>query len=285
VPREPIESQIHCFNLQTNTWEDLNIGGDIPAPRLAHTAVAIGDSIYVFGGRGATYEDIDELYQFNTSSCQWKKITSTNTPPARSYHAAVAIGTKMYVFAGCGANKCRYNDLHEFDTITQEWKQLSNEESINAPDVRGGPALCPMRHNNKNYLFLFGGFKGHQMGDSHAFDIEKGEWEPIVTNQELPEPRSVHCMASLSPTDLFLFGGEKEASNLGHLGGGKYYSNTFVFDATNYTWKQIHATGDIPSPRAWLVGSAFSDNGVQKVCIFGGFDGTDRLSDMFIFQQ
>jgi N-acetylneuraminic acid mutarotase len=289
IPRVPIGSDLHVFDPKTNSWEVIEATGDIPTPRLAHTTVAIGNKLYVFGGRDANHNDLDELFEFNTITKSWRKIVADKTPLARSYHAATVLGTKMYIFAGCG-NKSRYNDLYSYDVETNSWTQCSNAESAHAPEVRGGPALCALKHNSKDYLFLFGGFKGEQLGDMHAFDVESGKWislpYPTHIRGDLPQPRSVHCMCPLSDDNLFLFGGEKEASLQGHLGGGKYYDNTFIFDTKNYAWKEVIPTGEKPSARAWLVGSSFidPDTSKTKVCVFGGFDGVDRLNDMYVFE-
>ncbi len=38
------------FDISAKTWQQLTTTGEPPAARSAHTAVVIGDSMFVFGG-------------------------------------------------------------------------------------------------------------------------------------------------------------------------------------------------------------------------------------------
>lgn len=58
------------------TWEKVQTKGDIPAGVAAHSAVALGNTIYIFGGitlEGAS----NSMYKFNTGKvCSMMRFTS-----------------------------------------------------------------------------------------------------------------------------------------------------------------------------------------------------------------
>ena len=68
--------------------------GQVPGPRVGHTACAIGERIYVFGGRGQEDRPIEEMgrvWVFSTQSLAWSYIdpsSDASIPPARFSHGA-----------------------------------------------------------------------------------------------------------------------------------------------------------------------------------------------------
>ncbi|MEW5318732.1 MAG: hypothetical protein WDW38_009927 [Sanguina aurantia] len=94
-------------------------GGLPPVPRVAHTAAAVGTSIYIFGGRtGMEMGDgaMDDLWVFDTVTDAWSQVLGAtgDLPAKRSFHTMVALGQKLYVFGGCGVVD-RLSDMYEFD--------------------------------------------------------------------------------------------------------------------------------------------------------------------------
>jgi len=70
--------------------------GTVPGPRTRHTACAIGEKIYVFGGRGEEEKPIEEMgrvWVFDTNTLGWSYIdpaTDASTPPGRYLHGGAA---------------------------------------------------------------------------------------------------------------------------------------------------------------------------------------------------
>jgi uncharacterized protein YcsI (UPF0317 family) len=55
-PREPVSSTVHCIDIKTGDYNEIKGTGDIPQPRVGHTAATIDGEIYVFGGVSATHQ-------------------------------------------------------------------------------------------------------------------------------------------------------------------------------------------------------------------------------------
>lgn len=49
--RKPIDSVMHCYDMESGAWLDLNVKGTPSTPRVAASAAAVGDKVYYFGGR------------------------------------------------------------------------------------------------------------------------------------------------------------------------------------------------------------------------------------------
>lgn len=81
--------------------------GSTPSPRVGATLSAVGNKVYLFGGRGG--KDMtpleSSLYSFDTKSKVWEvvEVKGGNLPAPRSFHAMTASDSNIYVFGGCPA--------------------------------------------------------------------------------------------------------------------------------------------------------------------------------------
>lgn len=50
-PRVPVAADTYCYDLESSTWSKLATTGTCPGPRVAATMAAVGDRVYLFGGR------------------------------------------------------------------------------------------------------------------------------------------------------------------------------------------------------------------------------------------
>ena len=136
--RIPIDSDIYAINISKKAltcssvaWHKINGGKTAPVPRIAHAQVAIGNKIYVFGGRQGVREEefpLNDLHYFDVENKTWTEIVNVNGtfPSPRSFHRMISVGSSLFVFGGCGGEGLRLSDLHEFDTKTSTWIKHSN---------------------------------------------------------------------------------------------------------------------------------------------------------------
>ncbi|XP_050225862.1 acyl-CoA-binding domain-containing protein 4-like isoform X2 [Mercurialis annua] len=116
-------NDLHLLDLKTMRWSSPEVTGDIPVPRDSHSAVAIGNELFVYGGdRGDRYHgDVDVL---DTDRMTWRKlVVQGSSPGVRAGHAAVNIQNKVYVIGGVG-DKHYYNDVWFLDVVSCSWTQL-----------------------------------------------------------------------------------------------------------------------------------------------------------------
>eukprot|EP00775_Hariotina_reticulata_P003513 gene3513-3783_t len=259
--RVPVDDGLYKGSLSSGVWSKLHAAeGTSPGPRVAATMVAVGNKIYLFGGR--TGIDMGEgaqsdLFVFDTCTLTWTPLPQQQddlaaAPPPRSYHAMAAAGGKVYIFGGCGTSG-RLSDLWCFDPSSSSWTKMP---ACDAVGPRGGPVLVAAPDDTK--LFVMGGFNGAEMADCHVFDISSSSWScptccsapqqqptaggscsrPLV----MPLARSVFGAAAHGccqgrdhqpdPADesascshwchIVTFGGEVSPSDKGHAGAGNF---------------------------------------------------------------
>jgi N-acetylneuraminic acid mutarotase len=254
-PREPVSSSVHCIDLKTGDYEEIEGRGEIPQARVGHTAATVNGEIYIFGGvrllfapvglwltiqrGGAAMTPLEEsgaIYAFNPKTSTWRKLvpsySSESIPQARSYHCSTASSDSVIIHAGCGnADVGRLNDLWSFNISTQVWTKLADAPG----DSRGGSAIAFDQSTNR--LWRFGGFNGKiEVGGVIDYielankNMQDAKWQSIefgdtkvpgkgddteLTKTTFPGARSVTGLHVLADGRLITFFGEGKPSPTG----------------------------------------------------------------------
>lgn len=279
-PRVPVDSELYVFDLNDLSWSVVSATGDIPPPRVGVTMASIGETIYVFGGRDSEHKELNELYSFDTCANKWTLLSSGDTGPAhRSYHSITADDRRVYVFGGCG-NAGRLNDLWAYDAVDKEWLKFPLPGENCKP--RGGPGLAV----SQGKIWVVYGFSGVELDDVHFFDPSTEKWVQVETSGEKPTARSVFSTVGIGKF-IFIYGGEVDPSDLGHLGAGKFSGELFALDTETLVWKRLEdgaSSADHPGPRGWCAFAAGKRDGKEGLLVYGGnSDSNDRLGDIFFF--
>lgn len=74
---------LYEYNLDTNTWLLTSSLNNPPSERDLHTMVAIGDSIFVFGGLDKDGEYLNDLWRYSRYLQTWSQITPSGTTPTQ----------------------------------------------------------------------------------------------------------------------------------------------------------------------------------------------------------
>ncbi|XP_068642444.1 thiohydroximate-O-sulfate sulfur/sulfate-lyase (nitrile-forming) NSP5 [Aristolochia californica] len=280
VPRVPVDNKLLVFDLGNLTWSITDASGDVPPPRLGVTTAAVGEVIYVFGGRDGDHKELNELYAFDTRTNKWALVSSGEVgPPHRSYHSIASDDRRVYIFGGCGVSG-RLNDLWAYDVIDGEWLQYAAAGA--ACRGRGGPGLAVI----DGRIWVVYGFAGEEVDDVHCFDPSSGKWSQVETTGEKPSPRSVFSTAGIGKY-VFIYGGEIDPSDQGHLGAGKFGGEVYALDTQTGDWRKWGEeveSGSHPGPRGWCAFSAARRGKEEGLLVYGGNSPTnDRLDDIYIF--
>ena len=278
APRVPVDNKLHIFDLETLTWSVADASGDTPPPRVGVTMAAVGDTIYVFGGRDAEHKELNELYSFDTKTSNWALISSgDNGPPHRSYHSMTADEQRVYVFGGCGVAG-RLNDLWAFDVVDNKWVEFpSPGENCRG---RGGPGLVVAQGK----IWVVYGFAGEEVDDVHCFDLAHKTWAQVETSGQKPTARSVFSTGGYGK-HIIVCGGEIDPSDQGHLGAGKFSAEVYALDTETLEWKRLEDgvdSGSHPGPRGWCAFAGARRGGQEGLLVYGGNSpSNDRLEDIF----
>lgn len=136
------------YVIATNRWERITWPASAPAPsaRAAHSAIARGNEMIIFGGRDEDNEKLNDIWSFNCETSKWTKITPANPSPLpRCGHSATMYNENtMLIFGGIFEVTKELNDLQSFDFTTRKWQAIFEELSPAATaNVGGGSPVRP----------------------------------------------------------------------------------------------------------------------------------------------
>lgn len=317
---KPLEEngRVWVYDTRFDAWSHLDPipGQPFPAARSYHSSVAI-DKPQPANMKGVKVDNARELPR-----------PGTIANLAQTAEEKGGYGT-FFVHAGC-PNSGRTNDFWAFDVRSKVWKEFPPAPG----NPRGGTALTV----SKQRVFRYGGFNGEteeggkldilELGletfnDTSALPeagiTTKGGWSTLDFTEEdmkFPGNRSVAGFQTINTgmgrEYLALFLGERDPSDRGHDGAGKFWSDVWVFQAPpqgltgasvkDATWQAIgRETGEgiwsevavadaegsegedvrklVPGGRGWFASSTLGDLGVSGVIVWGGLNDKNERED------
>jgi N-acetylneuraminic acid mutarotase len=158
-----------------------------------HTATAVGDQIYVFGGNIAGFKS-NKILVFDTVSSKWTSLTHENAPCPRSCHSAALYNSKIYIFGGKDQDTNKLNDIWAYDIKTDIWNEVIVK--TDSPLSRSGHSGSIF----KNYMVVFGGIHEltQELNDIQAFDFNTSQWFSVVEEMFSPTHSGQHPIGFMS---------------------------------------------------------------------------------------
>jgi hypothetical protein len=243
------------YNPTSDSWEITSIDGDVPDPRVGHTAVWTGEEMIVWGGVGSGCLSIGGRY--NPSNNTWTSTNNdNNVPSCRQGHTAIWTGSEMIVWGGYEPNGF-INSGGRYNPDKDEW--MATETGANVDSAR------------YNHTAIWNGYEMIVWGgrDNYDFLNTGGRYNPATDRWKFtetinaPTGRSFHT-AIWEGNEMIVWGGfNGETLN----SGGRY--NPFTDE-----WKGTNIGGDVPSERGRH--SAIWTGG--EMIVWGGYDENDLLN-------
>jgi len=161
------------------TWSRPSTSGPAPAPRMKHSATAVGTShsqLLFFGGFNKTDRVLDDACMLELSadgtSGTWTALApeppvGSKSISARSQHAAACSQDGRYVFVYGGYDGFKsLNDLWLLDLTTSSLRHVSVEGP--APEARSRHTC----HMVGDVLHIFGGYDGSKPTSGDVFTLD-----------------------------------------------------------------------------------------------------------------
>jgi hypothetical protein len=178
---------------------------EVPSPRIGHATATIGTRIFLFGGRSAASETLDEngrVWVFETKTNTWSYLDPSRDsliPPARSYFAAVATD-KPRDFAIKAPKR------------TESWKEWAEGDSadVGIPQrpIAGNVAANARDEEEAGFgtFIIHGGClkEGVRSNDIWAFDVRSRTWKELPT---APGKARGGAALAIAKSRLYRFGG------------------------------------------------------------------------------
>jgi non-specific serine/threonine protein kinase len=191
-------AQSTVFRLDGSHWRAMT---DLPEPRAAGTAVAIGTSVYVAGGITAGGRLADRMLVYDSSTDRWSKAPGMPTP--REHLGGAAFGGRVYTVGGrTGEISNTLSTFESFDPATGQWTVLPA-----LPTRRGGLSAAATCNGQVVAAGGEGAVESHgfhgatptgqpasdpaggpigTFAQVEAFDVAAGKWRTLAP---LPTPR------------------------------------------------------------------------------------------------
>lgn len=250
---------------------------DVPGPRKGHTAVVIGDTIYMFGGEGEGISNENgRIWAYHTISSTWSYLDPAPGSPAPGQRVGHTSAS---------------SDLPAAKTITYQEKapQQPADPSKNVPE--------PPVDDTWGTIFVIGGrdtSTNQLANDALAFDLKTRTWSNIPSPPG--QPREGASLA-LAGSRLYRFGGkgiETFASGaLEYLDVGPVFSHASGGTTpltSGWAWQEVaHVDSkDNAAPQArsnaGLVEVTTGQGRHYLVAIGGEAEDARHLDDMWTFQ-
>lgn len=122
-------------------------------------------------------------------------------------------------------------------------------------------------------VLLFGGKGGPAYrNDTWVYNLNTNTWTDKNPQGNKPLGRYIHDMAYISEGKVLLFGGSDGSNRLG---------DTWVYELDANAWIDKDPQGNKPSGRD---GPAMAYIGGERVLLFGGNNGSNKLDDTWVYQ-
>uniref|UniRef100_A0A0G4FFM4 BTB domain-containing protein n=1 Tax=Chromera velia CCMP2878 TaxID=1169474 RepID=A0A0G4FFM4_9ALVE len=218
-----------------------------------HAADAFGAQLFIHGGHDGKFwlQDLhmlDVRHMLETKEAVWTVCETSGPPPsARACHTLTRVKNFLLVFGGydgCGCN----DELHLLDLNTWSWKRALSPAHLQR---RNAHAACGIRDK----FFVFGGHSGKEHIETlDVFDVTNFSWTRPAVSGSLPVGVRGHSMTTAGDS-IIMFGGADMSSAPAP--------------------RQRHSTALSTLSTQPQGGSA-----IAEVLVFGGFDGSEWLSDL-----
>lgn len=120
---EKVSNDLWCFDTLINKWLQLTTTGDLPLPVNEHSAVIVGDRLYVYGGNDFSGAIYDSLYSLDLHTLKWSKLSkdlSLNGPGPRCGHSITYLPKlNQLIIMGGDKNDYIYSAPGNFETYEE----------------------------------------------------------------------------------------------------------------------------------------------------------------------
>ena len=169
---------------------------------------------------------------------------------------------------GYGGGFGRLDDFYSFDFATSTWEevQVATEEKPGCRENNG-----VVISDSSKSIYLFGGYNGNSwLNDLWKFDIESKRWSCIQESSDPSDSNNNNTTTRTTGQSVGV-GGDHDADMAGEL--------NVVQNGGGGAGGAAGVRGKVPSRRFGYV-SVVHNN---KLVLFGGFDGSRWLNDMYLF--
>ncbi|CAE7495486.1 gefF [Symbiodinium natans] len=261
------------YAVQANLWVQK---ASTAILRLGHTAVMspVNDCMIIFGGETTPgLVHLNDQWCYNTSADFWSEIngSSGSAPSPRAHHRAVVNASGLVFYSGGYAQDLHVFEIHRYSIQDNSW---SGSLAL------GNPGLAP-RHSHTAVLigdcmYIYGGrWETTSWPNLVCFNVQTSEMVWLTSSRSMWR----HAAAWAPQADCMVLFGGMEGDQLHYIAEGPIcyaylddsfsvlpLSNPLVYPGVREGLTAVH----VPEP--------------ESVLVFGGYDGTNPLNDLWSYR-
>eukprot|EP00039_Didymoeca_costata_P020835 m.342575 g.342575 ORF g.342575 m.342575 type:complete len:338 (-) comp21580_c0_seq1:78-1091(-) len=217
-------NDMYCFNITEKKWVAVEYkGGEPPCPRSFHKMIAVGSTLFVFGGCGAEGR-LSDMYSFDTTTNEWKCILENGaslsdnvTISGRGGPGFVGDAEGNFVSVVGGFSGKEMNDIFRYSLENKTWEQVYTNGNS---DITPFSVSCSgvLKSGSSKVIAFFGGEiaesrLGHEGAGAFSDDVllldspSCKKLESKLSSGSGPQPRGWTDAAVWGSDKLVVFGG------------------------------------------------------------------------------
>jgi N-acetylneuraminic acid mutarotase len=119
-------NDIYRYYFNDNRWEMVQSHSPLKPPKRAgHSAIILGDNMYIYGGKDEDYNKLGDIWSFSFGTYLWQEIKQADeygfAPLPRSGHSACIYKDCMVIFGGIYEVTKELDDVDVFDFKKRKW--------------------------------------------------------------------------------------------------------------------------------------------------------------------
>ena len=188
-----VSGSVFALNLGADEWNFVEPRGPQPEPRTGYSACQSGDLVYVFGGRNALGQVLDDLWAFDTKAKRWTEETPKTFVVDGGLYSTAQLGGsyghtcsvrdgQLVLFGGLAkATGKATNGVAILDLSTYQWRAGASKP---AARMSHSAVVDPVSGS----IFIFGGVteNGAELSDAWEFDLDGNRWKQLSYRSSLP---------------------------------------------------------------------------------------------------
>jgi N-acetylneuraminic acid mutarotase len=260
-------SDLWTYNPAKDEWKELTLKEQARPSKRAYHACAWDtrrNQMWVFGGSGADFKGMDDLWSFDPAARKWTKLEPKDPRPkgrlsaTLQYHPDADALLLVGGLGGFGEGAPAVRDLWVYDIQANKWSQ----KKCAAPQLwQCASVLDP----KAGLLILHGGFdeRFQVRTETWVYEVGKDKWREPVKGERFADAHT--GVWDAAEGRMLVYGG----SRLGKPAKGTTgYDEVWAFDPGKGAWNQVEVRGAKPGGRAYH--SAVWEPRSRSMLVFGG---------------
>ncbi|WOL16471.1 serine/threonine-protein phosphatase [Canna indica] len=288
-----VTNSVHSYDIDTRKWTRIHPVGELPSPRAAHAAAAVGTMVAFQGGIGPAGHSTDDLYVLDLTNdkFKWHRVVVQGPGPGPRYGHAMDLVAQRYLVTVSGNDGKRVlSDAWALDTAQKPYRWQKLNPQGDRPSAR---MYATASARSDGMLLLCGGRDSSGMPLSDAYGLlmhTNGQWEWTLAPGVSPSPRYQHSAVFVGARLHVTGGALKGGRNIDGEGAiavldtaaGVWLDRNGIVTSTRTHKSATDHDGSLELLRRCRHASASVGT---KVYVFGGLRGDVLLDDLLVAEN